>query len=126
MFFRLAADAVLLAHLGFILFVTLGALLVFYRRWIIFLHLPAAAWGVYIEVTGGICPLTYLEKHLRISAGQVGYDGGFIEHWLLSIIYPAGLTRELQYLLAAALIVINAAIYGWLLHRYRARSSMGK
>jgi hypothetical protein len=117
MLLRLAADAVLIAHLGFILFVTLGGLLAFYRRWLILLHLPAAAWGVLIEVSGGMCPLTTIEKRLRLAAGQAGYDGGFIEHWLLAIIYPAGLTREIQYLLAGGLLLINCVIYGLLLIR---------
>lgn len=122
---RVAADAVLVAHLGFILFVTLGALAAFRYRWVVLLHLPAAAWGVFIEISGGACPLTGLEKHLRRAAGEAGYSGGFIEHWLLSIIYPSGLTREIQFLLAGALILINLIIYGLLIYRYRDRSSMG-
>ncbi len=119
MLLRLAADAVLLAHLGFILFVTVGGLLAFYRRWLILLHLPAAAWGVYIEISGGICPLTFVEKQLRLAAGQAGYEGGFIEHWLLAIIYPTGLTREIQYMLAGGLLLINCIIYGLLLFRLK-------
>ena len=126
MLYRLAAEAVLVAHLGFILFVTLGAIFAFWRRWMVLVHLPAAAWGVYISVTGGLCPLTNLEKYLRISAGQAGYSGGFIEYWLLGIIYPAGLTREIQYLLAAGLVLLNLIIYGLLLYRYRDRSSIGR
>lgn len=116
---RLAADGVLIAHLGFILFVTLGGLFAFYRRWLALLHLPAAAWGVWIEISGGICPLTFIEKRLRLAAGQAGYEGGFIEHWLLAVIYPTGLTREIQYLLAGALLLINCIIYGLLLLRLR-------
>ncbi|MBE0583326.1 MAG: DUF2784 domain-containing protein [Desulfofustis sp.] len=117
MFLRLAADTVLLVHLGFILFVTLGGLLAFFRRWLVLLHLPAVIWGAYIEISGGICPLTFVEKRLRLAAGQAGYEGGFIEHWLLAVIYPTGLNREIQYLLAGGLVLINCIIYGLLLLR---------
>ncbi len=126
MLFRLAADGVLLAHLGFILFVSLGGLLAFYRLRLALLHLPAAAWGVYIEISGGVCPLTSVEKQLRLAAGQAGYDGGFIEHWLLTIIYPSGLTREIQYVLAGGLIAINIVIYCCLLMRLRAKKSTNR
>ena len=80
-------------------------------RWMPWLHLPAAAWGGFVELTGRICPLTPLENRLRRAAGNAGYEGDFIEHYLLPIIYPAGLTREIQFALAAVLIVLNAAIY---------------
>ena len=116
---RLAADAVLLAHLLFIVFVVAGGLLVL--RWprLAILHLPAAAWGVAIEATGGLCPLTTLENRLRGAAGEAGYPGGFVEHYLLPVVYPAGLDRRVQLLLAGAVLAINAAIYGWLLWRRR-------
>jgi hypothetical protein len=126
MLFRLAADGVLLVHLAFILFVSLGGLLAFYRLRLALLHLPAAAWGVYIEISGGACPLTSVEKRLRLAAGQAGYDGGFIEHWLLTIIYPTGLTREIQYVLAGTLIAINVAIYCWLLMRLQSRKNKNR
>ena len=114
MFSRLAADAVLLVHLMFILFVLLGAAMSLRWRWMPFIHLPAAAWGFFVEVTGRICPLTYLENYFRLQAGQSGYAESFIEHYLLAVIYPAGLTREIQFALAGLVVVINAAIYGWL------------
>ena len=114
MFFRLAADAVLLLHLAFVAFVVLGAVLAMRWRWAIYVHLPAAVWGFFVEVTGRICPLTYAENALRIRAGQSGYAESFIEHYLLPVIYPAGLTREVQYVLAGAVVAINVAIYGWL------------
>ena len=119
MFFRLAADGVLLLHLAFILFALLGAAMAVRWRWLPLVHLPAAAWGVFVELTGRICPLTYLENFLRIKAGQSGYTGSFIEHYLLNIIYPSGLTREIQFALAATVVVVNIAIYGWLISRRR-------
>ena len=119
MSFRLAADLVLLLHLAFILFAVLGAALAAWRRWMPLVHVPVATWAIFVELTGRSCPLTYLENSLRIKAGQSGYTGSFIEHYLLEIIYPAGLTREIQIVFAITLIAINAAIYGWLLVRRR-------
>lgn len=121
MLFRLAADAVLLIHLLFILFALLGAALALRWHWMPYIHLPAAGWGFFVEVTGRICPLTYLENYFRIQAGQSGYAESFIEHYLLAVIYPAGLTREIQFALAGVVVVVNAAIYGWLLFQRRAR-----
>lgn len=118
--FRLAADAVLLVHLAFILFALLGAALTPRWRWIPLVHVPAAAWGFFVELTGRICPLTDLENYLRIKAGQSGYAESFIEHYLLAIIYPTGLTREVQFVLAGVVIIINTAIYGWLVYARRA------
>jgi len=120
MLYRLAADAVLIVHLVFILFALLGAAIAVRWRWILVVHLPVAAWGFFVELTGRICPLTYLENHLRIKAGLSGYTETFVEHYLLAIIYPAGLTREIQFMLAAVVIVVNIMIYGWLLVRQRA------
>lgn len=117
MLFRLAADAVLLAHLAFILFALLGAAIAARWRWILVVHLPAAAWGCFVELTRRICPLTYLENYLRIKAGQSGYSESFVEHYLIAIIYPAGLTRNIQFALAVLVIVVNIAIYGWLFVR---------
>src|SRR5262249_47550562 len=113
MLFRAAADAVLLVHFAFIAFVVAGALLAARWRWLIAVHLPAAAWGALIEVGGWICPLTYVENLLRVRAGEAGYAEGFVEHYLLPIIYPGGLTRDVQFVLAAVVIVLNVAIYGW-------------
>ena len=119
MIHRLAADAVLLLHLGFILFVLLGGVLAVRWRWAPLLHLPAVAWGVYIELSGGLCPLTPLENRLRFAAGEAGYSGGFIEHYLLALIYPAGLTQDVQYVLAAIVVGVNALAYGWVWRRRR-------
>ncbi|HSR01577.1 MAG TPA: DUF2784 domain-containing protein [Methylophilaceae bacterium] len=114
MLFRLAADSTLLLHLAFIVFVLLGGLFALWRRWVPFVHIPAATWGFLVEVVGSICPLTYLENYFRIKSGQSGYEGGFIEHYFLNIIYPAGLTRDMQFALAGAVVLINIIVYGWL------------
>ncbi len=119
MSWRIAADLVLVLHLAFILFALLGGLLVLRRRWILLLHLPAAAWAVLIEFAGWYCPLTPLENHFRELAGQAGYAGGFIEHYLLQIIYPPGLTREIQVVLGAIALGVNVVVYGVVVHRWR-------
>ena len=86
------------------------------------MHLPAAAWGVYIELSGGLCPLTPLENRLRIAAGEAGYAGGFIEHYLIPLIYPAGLTPAIQLWLGAIVVLVNAAVYAWLVGRWRRKT----
>ena len=122
MIYRIAADAVVLVHFAFIVFVALGALLAVRWRWVPWLHIPALLWGVLVETTGRLCPLTDLENALRNRAGQSGYRGGFIEHYLLAIIYPEGLTRGIQLALALGVIAINLTIYGWLQHRRRSQA----
>jgi hypothetical protein len=114
MIWSLLADGMLLLHLGFILFVVFGVFLL--RRFprLVWLHLPAAAWGALIEFTGWICPLTPLENHLRRMGGEAGYRGGFIEHYLLPLIYPQSLTREMQVVLGLAVVTINLVGYAWL------------
>ncbi|HKU87953.1 MAG TPA: DUF2784 domain-containing protein [Casimicrobiaceae bacterium] len=119
MMIRLAADAVLVAHLAFILFASFGALLALRWRWIPFVQIPAAAWGFFVEATGRICPLTYVENALRVRAGASGYGEGFIEHYLLPIIYPAGLTHGIQVALAVVVVALNVAIYAVVLRRSR-------
>lgn len=119
--FRLAADAVLLLHLGFIAFVLFGALLTLRWRWIPLVHLPAAAWGFFVEFAGKFCPLTDWENALRLRAGQAGYSESFIEHYLLDLIYPAGLTTTIQLVLAGLVALVNGLIYGWLWFRWRSR-----
>lgn len=122
MSYRIAADAVLLVHLAFIVLVVAGALLVFRYRWFAWVHVPVAAWGAFVELTGRVCPLTTLENTLRINAGQQGYSVSFIEQYLLPVIYPAGLTREMQLGLAGFVVAINAILY-FLLWRRRRRDS---
>lgn len=119
------ADAVLVIHGLFIVWAALGALAVW--RWpkLAFAHLPALAWAVWIEASGGICPLTPLENSLRRAAGQAGYSGGFIDHYLGSIIYPAGLTRQAQWLIAGGLLLVNLVIYGLIIARARRATPLG-
>lgn len=119
MLYRLAGAAVLVAHLAFILFALLGALAALKHRWVVALHLPAAAWGFFVELMGDTCPLTEIENHFRALAGQAGYGEGFVEHYLLAVVYPAGLTRGAQLLLSIVVVGINAAVYGWLIARWR-------
>ena len=119
MAYRWLADATVALHLVFILFVIFGGLLVWRRvRWA-YLHLPAVAWVVWLEFTGAICPLTPLENALRNRAGEAGYSGGFIDHYLLPVIYPAGLTPQVQVGLGVAVVVLNALVYGGLWWRRR-------
>jgi hypothetical protein len=113
------ADGVVLLHFGFILFVVFGGFLLLCRKWVAALHLPAVLWAAAIEFRRGICPLTPLEQELRRAAGATGYSGSFIEHYLIPIIYPAGLDERLQYVLGTLVIVINLAVYGWVLFRLR-------
>ncbi|MBN7117786.1 DUF2784 domain-containing protein [Ectopseudomonas oleovorans] len=119
MFWRMAADALVVIHLGFILFVMLGGLLLL--RWpsLIWLHVPAVAWGVIVECLHLGCPLTPWENQLRRMAGQAGYDGGFIEHYLIPLIYPAGLTPKIQLYLGAIVVLVNLSVYAWLIWRWR-------
>lgn len=122
MIYRLAADAVLLAHLGFVLFAVFGALLAARRRWIIWLHVPAAAWAAAIELAGAVCPLTYLENNLRARAGQRGYAGGFVEHYLLPLLYPSGLAPSVQWVLAGIVLGMNLVLYAWIVRRGAGKS----
>ena len=117
----LAADAVMGVHFLFIAFALLGSFLVLWKRGIVWLHLPALAWGAYIELSGKICPLTPLENHYRELAGQGTYYGGFVTHYLGPIIYPAGLTRGGQYLALGILIAMNLIGYGLVWRQVRRR-----
>jgi len=119
MAYRLLADLVLVAHLGFILFVVLGGLLVRWRRRLALVHLPCAAYGAAIELWGWICPLTPLENRLRALGGERGFAGGFVEHYLVPIVYPAALSRTGQTILAVLVVAMNAAVYAWALRRRR-------
>lgn len=111
------ADVVLLLHGLFIAWVVLGGVVVLRWPLLAWLHLPAVAWGVWIELSGGLCPLTPLEQRLRLAAGEAGYTGGFIEHYLGGLIYPAGLTRGTQWLLAGVVLAINLVAYAVLWRR---------
>jgi hypothetical protein len=117
--YRFLADLTIIVHLGFILFVVLGGLVVLKWRWIAFFHLPAAVWGALIEFCGTVCPLTHLENYLRRRSGAAGYDTGFIEHYIVPVVYPSGLTRGMQIFLGAVVLVVNIAVYVILLFRSR-------
>lgn len=118
---RIAADLLVLVHLGFVAFVVAGGFLAI--RWprLAWLHVPAALWGAWVELTATICPLTPLENAMRRRAGETGYEGGFIEHYLMPILYPAGLTPERQRWLGALVVAINLAAYALAIRRARRR-----
>jgi hypothetical protein len=111
------ATLVALGHLAFILFVMFGGLFALRWRRAPWLHVPCLLWGGWIEVSGGICPLTPLENDLRRAAGETQYVGSFIEHYVLAMIYPAGLTRTVQLTLAVGLVILNVAVYAWVIRR---------
>lgn len=116
--YHLLANAVLAIHFLFIVFVVFGGLLVFWKAWFAWVHIPVAVYGILIEWVGWICPLTPLEKSLREKAGQDAYPGGFVEEYLLPLIYPEGFTRNVAIVLGAAVLVTNVIIYGtWFLRR---------
>ena len=122
MAFRVLADLVVGVHALFVAFVVLGGLLALRWPWVAAAHLPAAVWGTLIEFRGWVCPLTPLENSLRASAGQAGYDGGFIEHYLVPVLYPGGLTRGLQIVLGSLVVAVNLVVYGLVLWRWSARA----
>lgn len=111
MLYRLLANAVVLLHALFIVFIVFGGVLAWRWRWVAVLHVPAAIWGVLIEYRGWICPLTPLENALRVKAGQAGYSGGFVEHYLLPAMYPSGLTPRIQAGLGTLVLVVNVVAY---------------
>jgi Protein of Unknown function (DUF2784) len=122
MLYRFLADVVVLAHAGFVVFVVLGGLLVLRWRRALWLHLPAALWGMIIELTGWICPLTPLENKLRHIGGQAGYSGSFVDRYVVSILYPDELTHTTQILLGIFVLGINLAIYWYVFRTSSARS----
>ncbi|MDJ0790171.1 MAG: DUF2784 domain-containing protein [Myxococcota bacterium] len=111
MLHRALADLVLVLHLAFIVFVVAGGLLALRWRWAPLVHVPAACWGIFIEVSGGVCPLTPLENTLRRAAGSSGYEGGFVEHYLVPLIYPDSLSYPVQLVLAALILLVNGVVY---------------
>jgi Protein of Unknown function (DUF2784) len=119
--YRALADLILVVHLTFVLFVVLGGLLVLSWPRLAWLHIPAAVWGVLIEYTGWICPLTPLEISFRVRGGEAGYRGGFIEHYIQPLLYPAGLTRSTQVVLGSLVLILNLAAYGVVVSRMRRR-----
>jgi hypothetical protein len=121
MWYRALADFVVVVHLAFVGVVVFGGLLVLRRPRLAWVHLPAAVWGVMIEFAGWMCPLTPLENAFRLRGGEAGYSGGFVEHYLLPVLYPSGLTRGVQLVLGSIVLALNLAVYGALLARRRAQ-----
>jgi len=121
---RMLADGVLLLHLGFLLFVVLGGFLPL--RWprMAWLHIPTVFWGAWIEFSGAICPLTPLENRLRRAGGEAGYAGGFIDQYLMPLLYPPGLTRTHQIVLGCGVLILNAAAYALVFRRRRSRRAV--
>ncbi len=115
--YRILADLVLIAHLGFITFVLCGGWLAWRWHWIVWVHIPVAVWGAAVEFGGWICPLTPLENWLQRAAGGAAYSSDFVDHYLLPVVYPPQLTRSVQVLLGGAVLAINMAAYGILLRR---------
>ena len=124
MLYRFLADLVVLCHLVFVLFAASGSLLAL--RWpvVAWLHIPAAVWGALVEFSGWICPLTPLENWLRLQGNTTAYSGGFIDHYIMPILYPPGLTRGIQIILGLAILVVNAAIYGYIILRPRLKKQI--
>ena len=112
MIFRLLADLVVLVHVAFVLVVVTGGFVALRWRRLVWLHVPAALWGVLVELTGWVCPLTPLENALRRVAGETGYRGGFIEHYVLPLLYPVHYTLALRLVLAALVVLLNGVAYG--------------
>lgn len=113
MIYQIAADAVLIIHLGFVVLVLVGGFGWLWWRWAPLVHLPMAAWGAFVEVSGRVCPLTVWENALLRAADTAGYETSFVAHYLLSALYPQTLTRPTQFVLAAAVVVINVLVYAW-------------
>ena len=117
--YELAADLTLIIHFTFILFVIFGALLFFITTKIIFIHIPAFIWGSYIELTHSICPLTYLENWFLHKANLTTYSEGFIQNYLVPIVYPKNLTEDLQIYFAIVIVVINSIFYGFIINKIK-------
>jgi len=111
MLFRAAADLVLVMHLCFVIFVVVGGLLALRWPQLARVHIPVAVYGATIEFVGFVCPLTPLEVWLRRRGGEAGYSGGFIDHYITAALYPEGLTRHVQFLLGAGVLLLNAIAY---------------
>ncbi len=121
MLYRALADLLVVTHLAFVAFVVAGGLLVRWRRWVALVHVPCALYGAAIEIVGWICPLTPLENRLRALGGERGYPGGFVEHYLVPIVYPDALTPRAQVVLGVLVAAANLAIYAWALRAARRR-----
>ena len=125
MLYPLLADMVVFWHVGFILFAALGGLLILRSRWWVWIHAPAFLWAGFIELTGGICPLTPLDNRLRTLGGGETYGGDFIGHYLIPLLYPESLTREIQIVLGLFVILLNIGLYAWLWRRPQQKGKTG-
>lgn len=114
-----AADIVVVIHLLFVVYAVAGGLLVVKWWWTVFLHAIAVAWAILISFFGWVCPLTPLENWLRRRGGEAGYEEGFVEHYLLPILYPGDMTRSIQVGLGLFVFAVNIAIYTWIANKYR-------
>jgi hypothetical protein len=112
MWYRFLAESVVVFHFGFVLFVLCGGVLVVRWKWVALLHVPALLWGVIVEWSGWMCPLTPLENSLRELGGGVPYEGGFVERYIMPVLYPMDLTRDFQVTLGTVILLINALLYG--------------
>ena len=119
----LLADAIVVAHLAFAVFAVCGGLLVLWRRWVAWVHVPAAAWAVFVEVSGRVCPLTPLENRLRALAGRATYSGDFVERYLIPVLYPPDLRRDIQVALGVLVLAANVAVYVYAWRRAARRRS---
>jgi Protein of Unknown function (DUF2784) len=125
MIYRWLADGIVVVHGAFVVFVMLGAFLALRWRWVVWLHVPAAIWGVLIEYADWICPLTPLENVLRARAGEVAYTGDFIQHHLLAALYPTGLTPAIRWVLGSIALAVNLIAYSLLIRRSRRERAAG-
>lgn len=124
MIYRVLTDLLVTLHFVFVIFVLFGGLLLPQRPRVAWLHLPAVLWAALVEINAWICPLTPWEQQLRHAAGQKGYEGGFVEHYVLPILYPPGLTPRIQWVLGAVVIVVNVLIYAWVVYHWRKRGGL--
>jgi len=125
MLYKLLADAILLFHLLFIVFALLGGLFILWRKWVVYVHLPTAAWATFIGFTGWICPLTPLEKSFREASDDLGYSGSFIEHYIIPVIYPAALEMDMHQVLGYIALAINLVIYTFVIYRIKVAGDKG-
>lgn len=116
MLVKISADLLVLLHFAFIVFVVLGGFLVLKWGKVALLHIPCALWGAFIEFSGWVCPLTPLEHFLREAAGEAAYSGGFIDHYIMPIVYPTGLTQGIQIVLGVIVLIINLCVYGLVIY----------
>ena len=124
MLYRVLADLVLGVHFIFIVYAILGGLLVLKWGWTAAVHIPVFLWGVLIEASGWICPLTPLENELRAAAGLAGYSSSFIDHYLIPVVYPENLTRAIQWVLAGVVLLVNGVIYGLVIYKRKRSASL--